>query len=216
MKKICLLFTIFSLLVACSPKLNEESSNEKTESSQIACGEKDLGILQEKHNGFTQIVPKDISDNLFMINEKWMLVSAGTDSLYNTMTASWGGFGTAWEKPVAFMLIRDSRYTFEFLQKDSVYTLSFFNEEYKDVMKMLGSKSGRDTDKMKEAGLTYLEMPLGAPSFKEASLIIECRKLISQPIDTTCISSPEVLDWYKEGPGTHHLFLGEIVNVWKK
>lgn len=218
MRKVYLLFVVFSLLIACSSEQEEKKreNGEMKEVRQNAQGDGDLGILLEKHDEFKQILPKKISDNPFMINEKWMLVSAGADTLFNTMTASWGGFGTVWEKPVAFMFIRDTRYTFEFLQKDSVYSLSFFNEKYKDTMKMLGSKSGRNTEKIKESGLTYLKMPSGAPAFKEASMIIECKKLLSQPIDTAFISSPEVQKWYQDEPGTHHVFIGEIIGVWKK
>ena len=215
MKSFYLCFSFICIVLAsCTTKLNEKTEGEIDERTLLKT--EDLGLLVEKFNDFKKCTSKNISTNLFLINDKWMLVSAGNDSIFNTMTASWGGFGTGWNKPIAFMFIKDSRYTFEFLQKDSVYTLTFFDEKYKDTMKMLGGKSGRDSDKIKDSGLTPLIMPSGAPSFKEASMIIECRKLISQPIETSSIKSEEVLNFYNEESSTHNIFFGEIIGVWKK
>lgn len=207
---------IFALTIFMSACNSNQSDNEKGFREMNQPPDKDPGLLVEKYKGFRKMVPKDISDNLFVINDRWMLVTGGRDSSFNSMTASWGGFGTAWSKPVAFMLIRDTRYAFEFLQKDSVYTLSFFDKKYKEPMQLIGSKSGRDTDKIKEAGFTPIVMPSGAVSFKEADLIVECKKLLSQPVDTTKVTSEDVIHWYREEAGVHNIFFGEIIGVWRK
>lgn len=213
MKYFTLVFIVLTVIFsACNSDRSENDSLSEKNQQSID----DPGLLVERYNGFRKMMVKDISDNLFMINDRWMLVTAGRDSSFNAMTASWGGFGTAWSKPVSFMFIRDTRYTFEFLQKDSVYTLSFFDKKYKDAMQLIGSKSGRDTDKIKESGFTPIAMPSGAMSFKEADLVVECKKLLSQPIDTTKITSGEVINWYREEPGVHNIFFGEIIGVWKK
>ena len=34
-----------------------------------------------------------------LIGQKWMLISAGTEDKWNTMTASWGAVGVMWGKP---------------------------------------------------------------------------------------------------------------------
>ena len=36
-----------------------------------------------------------------LIGQKWMLISAGTEDKWNTMTASWGAVGVMWGKPSA-------------------------------------------------------------------------------------------------------------------
>ena len=96
----------------------------------------------------------ELTDNLFdAIGKEWMLVTAGTPEKFNTMTASWGGTGVLWGKPVAFVFIRPERYTYEFIEAGETLTLSFLGADHKDVHKVCGSTSGRTTDKVKAAGL---------------------------------------------------------------
>ena len=92
-------------------------------------------------------------------DQVWALVTAGTPDNFNTMTISWGGMGTLWGRPVATVYIRTSRYTHEFVDANEYFTISFYPEEYKKVLGILGSKSGREMDKMHDSGLTpkYLD-----------------------------------------------------------
>ena len=89
-----------------------------------------------------------------MIGKDWMLITAQKDGKVNTMTASWGGMGVIWNKNVAFVFIRPSRYTKEFVDNTDSFSLSFFGEEYKDKLTYLGRTSGRDENKIEKAGLT--------------------------------------------------------------
>ena len=58
---------------------------------------------------------KDLKENFFeAIGKEWMLVTAGTKEKFNTMTASWGGIGWLWNKPVAFVFIGCFRVIFSF------------------------------------------------------------------------------------------------------
>ena len=80
--------------------------------------------------GYIVKAPEEIQGNVFsMIGSDWMLVTAGDNEKYNTMTASWGGMGVLWGKPAAFVFIRPQRYTYTFLEKTDRFTLSFFGEE---------------------------------------------------------------------------------------
>ena len=100
------------------------------------------------------IEPSLVKDNFIeIIGKEWMLVTAGTKEKFNTMTASWGGIGWLWNKPVAFVFIRPERYTYEFVEKNDYLTLSFLGEENKKIHAVCGSKSGRNIDKVKETGL---------------------------------------------------------------
>ena len=87
------------------------------------------------------------------IQNKWMLVTAEKDGKANTLTASWGGLGSLWRRKVAFIFIRPSRYTNEFIEGSGRFTLTFFDGQ-KDALGYLGKTSGRDVpDKAEKAGL---------------------------------------------------------------
>ena len=94
-----------------------------------------------------KIDPKTITENVFsLIDEDWMLITAGTAERCNTMTASWGGLGVLWRKNVATVYIRPQRYTFEFVEREDYFTLSFFGGDYRPQLALCGSKSGREVD----------------------------------------------------------------------
>jgi flavin reductase (DIM6/NTAB) family NADH-FMN oxidoreductase RutF len=84
----------------------------------------------------------------------------------------------------------------------------------------LGSKSGRDSEKMKEVELTSVQTPSGDMSFKEARLIIECKLTEITTANPNDFYSQEAKDWineaYKEANDYRKLVFGEITHVWVK
>ena len=78
-------------------------------------------------------------DIFTQFDKKWALVTAGNADSFNTMTISWGGMGTIWNKPVATVYVRTSRFTHEFIDNNDYFTISFFPEEYKGILGVLGS-----------------------------------------------------------------------------
>ena len=117
------------------------------------------------------------TDIFAQYNKKWALLTAGDNDSFNTMTISWGGLGTLWNKPVATTYVRTSRYTHEFLDNNDYFTVSFFPEEYKKQLGVLGSKSGRDMDKIHDSGLTPKSVD-GSVTFEEAEVTLLCKKLM--------------------------------------
>ncbi|OUO44509.1 flavin reductase family protein [Flavonifractor sp. An306] len=165
---------------------------------------------------FERIDPKSLDQNVFsLIGDQWMLLTAGTGEKCNTMTASWGGLGVLWGKPVATVYIRPQRYTLEFVEREEKFTLAFFGEEYRKALALCGSKSGRDIDKVKECGFT-VETADGAPYFAQADLVLVCRKAYWQDMDPTHFLDGEIDGkWYPE-KDYHRIFIGEIETVLKK
>lgn len=161
---------------------------------------------------------KDLTENFFeTICKEWMLVTAGTPEHFNTMTASWGGIGFLWNKPVAFVFIRPERYTYEFAEKNEYLTLSFLGDENRQIHNICGSKSGRDTDKVQETGLKPLPTPDENITFEQSRLTLECRKLYSRMLEPESFIDKQPLEkWYGENNGMHKMYIVEIVNVWKK
>ncbi|HJC00757.1 MAG TPA: flavin reductase family protein [Candidatus Flavonifractor merdavium] len=165
---------------------------------------------------FERIDPKSLDQNVFsLIGDQWMLLTAGTGEKCNTMTASWGGLGVLWGKPVATVYIRPQRYTLEFVEREEKFTLAFFGEAYRKALALCGSKSGRDIDKVKECGFT-VETADGAPYFAEADLVLVCKKAYWQDMDPTHFLDGEIDGkWYPE-KDYHRIFIGEIETVLKK
>jgi flavin reductase (DIM6/NTAB) family NADH-FMN oxidoreductase RutF len=150
-----------------------------------------------------------------MIGKEWLLVSAGSAEQCNTMTASWGGLGILWNKPVSTIYIRPTRYTLEFLDREPYYSLCVLGEGHRAALNYCGSHSGRDGDKIKTAGLTPV-FAEKAPYFAEAKLVFLCRKLYKQNMDPACFldSSIDGVNYPKKD--YHRIFIGEIEKVLKK
>ena len=166
--------------------------------------------------GYKRIAPQQIPGNIIkMLNDNWMLVTAGNDAKFNMMTASWGGLGVLFGKPVAFCFVSPLRYTWQLLDKGDTYTLSFYTEAYRDALQICGTTSGSDTDKVRATGLTPVTTPSGAKAFGEAWMVVECRKLMQQSLSPGAIvDSAERANWNTKPLNT--MFIGEIINVWIK
>lgn len=154
--------------------------------------------------------PEEITKNVFdMIGKQWMLVSATKDGKTNAMTASWGGLGVMWGKNVAFVFIRESRYTKEFVDASDKMILSFFSEDYRKMLGYMGTVSGRTEDKIEKAGLTLTENN----TFDQAELTMVCKKLFASEMKAEDFVSNEELDkWYKDGD-MHTMYVVEIEDV---
>ena len=151
-----------------------------------------------------------------LIAKEWMLLTAGTkDRGYNTMTCSWGHLGSIWGHggglPTSVCYVRPQRYTKEFVDREELYTLCFFEDNKKELA-YLGSHSGRDGDKVAAVGLTPV-FGDGYTWFAEASLVLVCRKLYRAPlVEEGFLDKTVVEDCYPERD-FHDLYIGEIVKV---
>lgn len=144
-----------------------------------------------------------------MIGDEWMLITAKKGEAVNTMTASWGGLGVLWGRPVATVYIRPQRYTKEFVDAGNQFTLSFFGGGHMKEMGYLGRVSGRDEDKIAKSGLTLTDVE-GAPAFREAKLVLVCRKLYEDDIKPELFKDPEIDGkWYPDRD-YHRMYIAEI------
>jgi flavin reductase (DIM6/NTAB) family NADH-FMN oxidoreductase RutF len=159
---------------------------------------------------FREISPETITDNTFkLIDKDWMLITAGTLENWNTMTASWGGFGILWSRPVTFCFVRPTRHTYGYMERADRYTLSFFGAEWRDALTLCGTKSGRDTDKAAATGLKPVSGSTGAVWFEQARMVLECRKLYFTDIDPRNFQLPAIEDNYPK-KDYHRLYVGEV------
>ncbi len=154
----------------------------------------------------------DFNANIFkLFNNEWALVTAGTEGRYNTMTISWGGAGTLWGRPVVTVYVKPVRYTHEFMEANDFFTVSFYPEQYRKALMLLGSASGRDGDKVAKAGLTpkFLD---NAVTFAEAHTTLLCKKIYRQDLDLAAMPQSVIEASYKtEAP--HTMYIGEVVEM---
>ena len=158
---------------------------------------------------------EELKLNVFdQFDKKWALLTAGTPDRFNTMTISWGGFGTLWSRPVATVYVKPIRYTYEFMERNEYFTVSFFPEQYRKDLALLGSKSGRDGDKLAMTPLNPVALEHGM-DFREAEVTVVCRKIYSQDLDGSRIPDDAREHYYKTEP-VHRMYIGEVVDVLTK
>lgn len=164
---------------------------------------------------FTESALEDLQENPFrLIGNDWMLVTAGTPERFNTMTASWGGLGVLWDRKVCTIFVRPTRYTYGFLEQNSGFTLSFFEERYRKALQFCGTRSGRDTDKVQGSGLT----PAGSDGLvwlEEARLVLVCRKIYVQDLTPDRFLDPRIDSFYPQ-KDYHRMYVGEISKCLRK
>jgi flavin reductase (DIM6/NTAB) family NADH-FMN oxidoreductase RutF len=146
---------------------------------------------------------------------KWLLLSSGDQPAgkYNAMTISWGGLGVMWNRLFAQVVVRPVRYTYEFMERYDSFTVCAFPKEYHAALSLLGTKSGRDGDKIAEAGITPIAAAcVAAPAYAEAELVIECRKIYWQDLDPAHFLDPAIAGNYPL-KDYHRIYYGEVVAI---
>lgn len=162
-----------------------------------------------------EIRPSEIKENpVTLFDDKWALLTAGVPGDLNTMTISWGTLGELWNKDVITVFVSSSRYTHVFMERNDRFTVAFFPERYRPALSYLGSHSGRDSDKIAESGLTLEFLPSSQPSFKEAEMVIEARKIYGAPFSPEGLGDVPSRFYQERGMGIHSIYIGEIEHVW--
>lgn len=163
--------------------------------------------------------PQQINDAMAAlattVHDGLALVTAGTQERgWNTMTIGWGSAGTLWSKPTVTVYVHPWRYTHEFLLREDYFTVQLFGPEHKHDMGILGSKSGRDGDKVALTSLTPVALEHGM-TFAEATTTIVCEKWYTQGIDLSAVPADVMarLGGHLYSEQAHTMFVGKIVDV---
>ncbi|MCH5272548.1 MAG: flavin reductase family protein [Lachnospiraceae bacterium] len=145
------------------------------------------------------------------IGKDWMLITAGTKEKANTMTASWGGFGVLWGKNVAFIFVRESRYTKEFIDANDTFSLTFFEGQHA-ALKYLGTVSGRAEDKI--AGARFnINFSGSTPFIDEGNFVFICKKLSATPLTADQFIDPAIASSFYQDNDMHTMYVGEITQI---
>jgi flavin reductase (DIM6/NTAB) family NADH-FMN oxidoreductase RutF len=152
-------------------------------------------------------------------DKTWFLLTAGdrpsgsaSNASFNTMTVSWGGLGFIWGKPLAVVFVRPTRHTFGFMERAKDFTLCAFPESCREALNLLGTKSGRDSDKVAASGLTPIALPsVRSPAFAQADLIMACRKTYWQDLDPAHFLAGYIDPLYRND--YHRMYFGEVMAI---
>jgi flavin reductase (DIM6/NTAB) family NADH-FMN oxidoreductase RutF len=173
--------------------------------------------METINNSFKKITPTEITDNFFKtINDEWMLITAGTQEKFNTMTASWGAVGILWNKKVAIAFVRPTRHTYKFMNENDTFTFSFFTDKERSILQYCGSKSGRDVDKVAKTGLIPIRTEPHGISFQQSRLVLVCRKIYYDDLKPSNFLLPETERQNYPLKDYHRMFISEIQNAYIK
>lgn len=176
--------------------------------------------MKEKINAF------DYAKEIVSEIPRGVLLTTMVDEKVNSMTIGWGSLGFEWGKPVFTAYIREGRFTKKQLDANPEFTVNvpLNHDDAVKILKYCGSHSGRNANKVKEAGLT-LETPttISVPGVKEAPLTLECKVIYTQMQDYTLGTSPAIAKFYpqnvpSEATGAnkdnHLMVMGEILDAY--
>lgn len=159
-----------------------------------------------------EVNPEQWEGNVFYkIGKEWMLISAEHEERVNAMTASWGGMGILWNKPVVFIFVRPQRFTKTLIDASSHFALTFYDEHQREMLAYMGKASGHDEDKIAYANLTVIKDH--APYFAEAKEAMICRKLFAQELDPEGFQDAMLDQKNYPDKDYHILYVGEIEKV---
>lgn len=190
--------------------LTQNNTVDQTLISSSVSSDNNTSVL----SGYKNIGSDRIPGNIIKLLNDWTLITSGNLNV-NTVTTLWGGLGVLLDKPVAFSFINPTSYSIKTMDESDTYSICFFTEVYKDALQYLKTPNGHNNDDVKASGLTQIKLPSGANAFSEAWMIIECKKILVQPISADAIVDNEIKE--RLGKNAHpKMYVGEILNVWVK
>lgn len=163
---------------------------------------------------FKQIDPNELENAIKLIGSDWMLITAKDGEKVNAMTASWGALGVLWNKNVCICFIRPQRHTYLLTEKEERFSFAFLGDGYRDALRLCGTKSGRDCDKLALAGLTSDELD-GVPVICESEILLVCKKIYCDDLKESCFLDESLLSNYKL-KDYHRFYVCEIEKAYKK
>ncbi len=171
----------------------------------------------QEDNGFKKFsVEEAFENNGFQWFRDAQLLCAGNKEKSNAMTIGWGGIGTFWQRPALTVYVAEQRYTKMFMDDSEFFTVMSFDVKDSKVLNYMGTKSGRDGDKAQALGLHTAYTANGTPYYTEATMVIECKIMYAAPLDPQHFKSDVPKKVYGNPASVHSMYIGEVVNAWKK
>ena len=194
---------------------SQMSAQEEIGEDQLSNGFQKFNVIEDfTDNGFQWFRDAQL---LCAGNQEKRATAEGRSQGENAMTIGWGGIGTLWQHPALTVYVAEQRYTKKFMDDSEYYTVMSFDVKDSKVLNYMGTKSGRDGDKAQALGLHTAYTANGTPYYTEATMVIECKIMYAAPFDPQYFKSDVPKNMYANFPaGVHSMYIGEVVNAWKK
>ena len=153
--------------------------------------------------------------------KKGILLTTRTEDRVNTMTIGWGKIGIEWNRPIFIAYVRETRFTKQMLEDSGEFTVNIpYGEVDNKILSYCGTKSGRDTDKILDLGLTLVASDVvDVPGIQQLPLTLECKVIYKQKQDLNSMPDSVIQRFYpvmeESGFQDYHIaYYGEIVNAY--
>ena len=142
---------------------------------------------------------------------KGAFLTVQAEGQVNTMTIGWATIGFVWKTEVFMVAVRDSRYTFGFMEKSKDFTVTVpLDNSFKKEVMFCGTKSGRDVDKFEACNLNLQKaQQVTTPIIDIPAIQYECKIMFKAPMDPSLLE-PSFEKLYPQ-KDYHTLYFGEIV-----
>ena len=164
--------------------------------------------MRKKVDTFTQM-----DETINRLGNGGLLLVGGEQG--NPMTIGWGTIGIIWGLPVFTVLVRPSRFTFSLMEGHGEFSVNVPTEDLKKEVALCGSKSGRDTDKIKECGFTLItSAEIKVPCIEECVIHYECKTIHRNNVINAALDPEIVAGSYSSGD-FHTIYYGRILGVYR-
>lgn len=168
-----------------------------------------------------QVDAFDYAGHICKAMKQGILLTTKAGEQVDTMTIGWGKMGIEWNKPIFIAYVRETRYTKQMLEENGEFTVNIpYGDVDSRILGYCGTKSGRDTDKIRDLGLTLVESEkIRVPGIAELPLTLECKVIYQQKQDLSQIPQSVIDRFYpavnESGFRDCHIaYYGEIVNAY--
>ena len=152
-----------------------------------------------------------INDTFKVLPAPGLLLLADNGAEKNLITIGWLQFGNLWGKWTVNVFIRQSRHSFNILNNSEYFSLNILDpQQYNEQIALCAKTSGRNTDKIKESGLTIVKGN-NIDTIAEAQTTFECKIINKTILDKSCLS-PELFNNFYSNEDFHQLITAEILN----
>ncbi|GIM27927.1 hypothetical protein CPJCM30710_05930 [Clostridium polyendosporum] len=159
---------------------------------------------------------KGLEKGMENLHKTGAFLTVKNEDKVNTMTISWGSIGYMWGRPVLTVMVRKSRYTYELLEKIDNFTVSIpYGDKLQSALALCGKKSGRNTDKCKEANISFASSKeVDSPIVDNCNMYYECKVVYKGEMDKSLLI-PEIDEKFYSNNDYHVLYFGEIVAAYE-